>query len=319
MRLLSSLLLIALLLSGCQSPLVAKRNLRYEGRFDVDGSSYEFKSDYSCHYEDVSWLSERGRAWHNRAGGDRMKVVGRLSDGARYEVLPVRPGVGYGETCEAKSEAVATLLFIELPDNRAESFDRVTDRSAYHKVTFLESKFTFSGTESVPFEPQENWAVNKNTKVQTAKHYYSVWITEFAKENWADAAGLGVREYVKTKKIPWMGLEKKYPFVGWTKDDAAFARDHMGALRWPKSNFSLAPDINDRGTWATSSQFDGTVWQADPVRTEGSTDEMSTSLKAWVNYKGSRIEIPLKDYYRLLYDEQRDRIVKVRVEHIDLW
>jgi hypothetical protein len=46
---------------------------------------------------------------------------------------------------------------------------------------------------------------------------------------------------------------------------------------------------------------------------------MATSLKTWVNYKGSRIEVPLKDYYRLLYDEQRDRIVKVRVEHIDLW
>lgn len=317
MRIASLLILITLICSGCQFPLVTKRNLSYEGHFDVDGHRYDFKYDYSCHFEDVSWISERGASWHNRAGYGPIK--GQLLDGSRYEVRPARPHIGYGGTCEAKSEAVPTRLFIELKNNRVESFDRVSDRSPYHKITALESKFVFNGTESVPYEPQEKWGTNTNTTKQKATRYYTVWITEYTNENWSGPIGLGVREYINTKKIPWIGLAKNFPFSGWSNDDAQFAREYAQALRWPKSQVTLTPNINDKVTWVVDENSSNIIWLAEPLENNSSTNGVGSNFKTWINYKGNQIEVPLKHYYRLLYDEQRDRIIKVRIEHIDLW
>ena len=313
-------LFLALLIAGCQSPLVTMRRLSYEGRFAVDGNQYAFKSDYNCHYEDVSSFSERGPSWHNRAGSGQVKVIGRLSDGARYQVVPIRPSSGYNETCEDKTEAVATRLFIELADGRVESFDKIGDHSADHKVTLLESRFAFNGSAITSFEPQENWAGTKKAQPQAVTRYYTVWLSEYASDNWEKRPG--VREYIKTKKIPWIESGKSFPFNGWSNDDAEFAREHRGALRWKKLQTPLTPSADREEIWRLAAHASTIRWVLESIPADGAERSNRPNLKGltrWIEYKGSRIEIPIQHYYRLLYDEERDRIIQISVEHVDLW
>ena len=311
-----------LLLSACQSPLVAMRNLSFEGKFEVNGERHEFNVPYSCHYEDVSWLSERGASWHNRAGSGLVKVIGKLSDGSRFEVLPVRPRAGYGETCANQPEAVTARLFIELPNSNVESFDKPSSRSVIHKVTSLESSFAFKGTASAAYEPQEKWAINKRREAPATVRYYTVWVTEYGKENWGDRFGSGIRDFIEARKIPWLDRGTVFPFSAWSDNDVKFAREYRGALRWPTSQVSLTPSDDSNEIWSAGKSTGTIRWVLEPAAVNDAEKWRGATMdkfKRWIEYRGSRIEIPLKDYYRLLYDKERDRILQFRVEHVDLW
>lgn len=322
MRHLVAFAALVALLSACQSPLVTMRNLSYEGRFEVDGERHEFNKPFSCHYEDVSWVSERGASWHNRAGSGIVKVLGTLSDGSRFQVLPIFKWAGYGETCADQPESVSTRLYIELPSGRVESFDEPSSRATTHKVTALESRFVFKGTASAAYEPQENWAKNKRREAPASVRYYTVWVTEYGKDNWGDHFGPGIRDFIKTRKIPWLDSGTAFPFSAWSDDDVKFAREHRGALRWPAAQILLTPSTDTNEIWVVAKSAGTIQWLVEPVpendaeKLRGATMD---KFKRWIEYRGSRIEIPLKNYYRLLYDKERDRILQFRVEHVDLW
>lgn len=313
---------LVLLLSACQSPLVAMRNLSYEGKFEVNGEQYEFNVPYGCHYEDVSWISSRGASWHNRAGSGLVKVIGKLSDGSRFEVLPVRPWSGYGETCADQPEAATARLFIEQPTGRVESFDNPSSRPVTHKVTALESRFVFKGAAIAAYEPQENWATNKRREAPATVRYYTVWVTEYGKDNWEDRRRSGIRDFIDARKIPWLNSGTVYPFSRWSDDDVKFAREYRGALRWPASQVSLIPSADANEIWSAAKSAGTIQWVREPVPVNDEEKRRAATMdkfKRWIEYRGSRIEIPLKDYYRLLYDKERDRILQFRVEHVDLW
>lgn len=220
-----------LLLSACQLPLVAMRNFSYEGKFEVNGEQHEFNVPYSCHYENMNWVSSYGEHWHDRAEVS-LRVIGKLSDESRFAVRPVDNFGHYTKTCSNPPEAVATRLFVELPTGHVESFDKPGHRSATHHVTALESRFVFRGTRGAVFEPQENWEVNKRREAPEVVEYYSVWVTEYGKNNWEDRYGSGIRDFIEARKIPWLDDGTVFPFSEWSNDDAEFAREHRYALRW---------------------------------------------------------------------------------------
>ena len=287
----------------------------------MDGNKYNIKSDYSCHYEDFSWISSHGPVWHDRVSNDPVKVIGQLSDGGRYEVMPMVPWEGYGKSCQDKTESVTSRLFLELPGGRVESFDNVTNRPGIRRVTSIESKYIFHGTVGVPYEPSENWIINKNPANSTKVSYYAIVVAEYAKDNWKNR--LNLQEFIKTKKIPWLESGGNFPFTGWSNDDVLFAREHYDALRVPILQRVLKPSMVDNEVWSLGTSSGTITWLPEPVPTE---DEMrfgngaiSKTFKRWVDYRGVRIEVPLISYYRLIYDEQRDRIIKINVVHVDLW
>ena len=69
------------MLTACQLPLVEIRNVRYEVAFDVDGRTVTTKSDFTCHFEDVTWISTRGKSWNVRDGANAARILGELPDG----------------------------------------------------------------------------------------------------------------------------------------------------------------------------------------------------------------------------------------------
>jgi hypothetical protein len=308
-----------LFLSACQTPLVAKRDFSYEGKFEVNGEQHEFNIHYSCHYEDVSWISTRGPSWGNRAGSGSVKAVGKLTDGSRFEVLPLRPWTGYGETCANQTEAVTARLFIELPNGRVESFDKPNSHSETRRVSSLQSRFAFNGSALAVYEPQEKWDRNHRSETHASVRYYTVRVIEYGNNNWSDRLGASTKEFIETRKIPLLEAGKVFT---WSNDDIQIARKYRVPLRWPIAQLTLAPSAGPNETWSESKSTGAIQWVIEPKPTNDAEKWRGATMdkfKRWIEYRGSRIEMPLIDNYRLLYDKERDRIVQFRLERVDLW
>ena len=132
----------------------------------------------------------------------------------------------------------------------------------------------------------------------------------------------GIRDFIDARKIPWLNSGTVYPFSRWSDDDVKFAREYRGALRWPASQVSLIPSADANEIWSAAKSAGPIQWVREPVPVNDEEKRRAATMdkfKRWIEYRGSRIEIPLKDYYRLLYDKERDRILQFRVEHVDLW
>jgi hypothetical protein len=64
---------VLLLANGCvQAPLVPTRTISYEVTLSINGERRQVATQYQCHFEDVSWFSQRGSQWHIRASNTRI-------------------------------------------------------------------------------------------------------------------------------------------------------------------------------------------------------------------------------------------------------
>ena len=121
--------------------------------------------------------------------------------------------------------------------------------------------------------------------------------------------------------MPLLESGAAYPFEAWSDEDALFARAYRGALRWPVLRLPLTPDAGQLEIWRAQTT-ESVQWVPEPAiadERERWAAPMQPKFKRWVLYRGARIEVPITDYYRVLYDAERDRLVMFRVAHVSLW
>jgi hypothetical protein len=308
--------------SGCQlqSPLVPEMVRNYEGQFDLNGESYDFKYEYLCYYERPSWIFAGGAFWHRRNG--ELKIISSLSNGAKYQIQPIFSWSSDDIPCVKKDGPVESRLFIELSNGRVASFDKADDAYATFTLSALSSRISPVQTTFAKYQPPEKKGYPQTKKQSTS--YYSVWISEFASNNWSDLRGHGIREYIANGKIPRLKRNKEYPFFEWSDTDVAFAREHFGSLRWPQLVRPLLPDASAHETWKVSNDK-AAIWVKERISVDDSEKWGSATLKEpekfnrWTEYRGARIEVPLRSYYRLLYDEERNLLIKIYAQRVELW
>ena len=123
----------------------------------------------------------------------------------------------------------------------------------------------------------------------------------------------------------WFENGKSYPFTSWSDDDVAFAR--LRQLGTKIDGYTdAAPRIPLRmmgEEWVFSGDSHRAIqWRIEPVPANQNEEREATpssKFKRWIVFGNSRIEIPLRSYYRTFYQPEQDRLLEFRVEHVDLW
>lgn len=309
-------LLALLLLSGCQLPMVKTSNHSFSAKFIVDGKLYDLKTDYTCHYENTTWLSAHGYFWHIRDGISVVRVVGKLEDGSLFEVLPRSPYWNFS-FCHAGS--IDASLFIQSNDLQVESFNKSKGVSTTRNVQLIDTKLTYNSSGLGVFVEAQSWP----KQLTPTSSYYTVQATVYENSRWKNNPE--IVDLIKSKKILWLESANSYPFLAWSNNDKAFAKLRQGDDKIDGYNdsairFSLIPDGD---SWVfSSSNSNATKWRTEPLPSNLSEkNELTPSqkFKRWVVYGDTRIELPLRDYYRLFYEPEHDRLIEFRAEHVGLW
>lgn len=302
-------LFISLSLMSCQKPLVPLNDYAFETKVVVNGEEKYLKKQYQCHYEDLTWVSSRGPNWHNREGKYSIRVLGVLNDGFRFEALPYLNS--YRSECPEERKKVYTRLFVEIDESTVESFDRQRKHGTKHNIAIENSNIDITGTGISIFKEQSDWLRAKKPET----NYYTIYATYYKRINWKPASKID--SFIKSKKMEWFESGKSYPFTSWSSDDVTFAR-----LRKLNKNSSPRISLRLKGDeWIISNEKEHAIqWRIEPMYTDKS-DKLtpSTMLKQWIAFDGSRIEIPLKKYYRIFYHPKSDSLIEFRVEHVKLW
>lgn len=318
MKLAKLLAFFLLLLMGCQAPLVKTRNLTFESRFIVNGKPYDLKTDYTCHYEDLKWLSERGKDWHIRGGVSTVRIIGNLADGSLFEVLP-RPPYSDFSFCPDKTQTIDANIFIKLNDSQVESFNKNSITSANNTIKLLDARLSYSKSGVDKFVEVKNWPKQPNP----AQHFYSVQATIYNSTSWKNRPE--IVDLIRSKKIVWLKPGLTYPFSGWTNNDIEFARlrqydKNINGYDDPANRIPLVPN-GDSWLFVNPSR-DAVQWRIEPLPSSQSEEiglVPSQKFKRWIVYGDSRIELPLRNYYRLFYEPEYDRLIEFRAEHVALW
>lgn len=313
MKRLALLASIALLLSGCQSPLVATRSYSFDSTIKVNDKQYQTKTLYTCHHEDVTWISSRGKDWHIREGRDAVRAIGSLEDGMRFEILP-KPKDWSDNFCPGQTEPVDVRLFVERDDSKVESFDRLRDLSTTHNVELMDTKISLISLGLAKFVDHHEWPPRN----RPSKRYYTVHAIVYQSGAWKNEREIAA--LVNSKRILWLENGKAYPFSKWTENDVAFARLNLNRGSDRTLKLPLVPRDED---WVFSSADRNAIqWRLEPLPSSKSEEHElvpSAKFKRWIVFNDSRIEIPLRTYFRTFYQPEQDRLIEFRVEHVDLW
>lgn len=308
----------AILLSGCQSPIVAVRNFSFDSKFTVDGKLYDLKSPYACHHEDLTWISERGSDWHIREGDDKVRIVGTLDDGSVFEVLPYS-SLWRFSFCKESTSEINARLYIDSKNNLIESFDKIRNTSSIHSVQLISTKTTLIDSSLDTFVDHHNWP----KPTAAAKRYYTVRATIYENKAWNNRPE--IVDLIRSKEILWLEKGKPYPFTVWSQNDVALAR--TGLLNKiidgnADSTATLYLVPNGESWLFSGSKHNAIQWIIEPLPSNPSEERgavISSKFKQWVVYEGTNIELPLRSYYRVFYEPEYDRLIKFEVEHVNLW
>lgn len=310
--------LITSLLAGCQSPMVATRSYSFDTVVVANGKQYGLRKEYVCHHEDLTWISSRGKDWHIREGANTVRVLGLLDDGAKIQVMP-RAKFWNDRFCPDATAPADVRVFVELDESNVEGFDRLKSEGYQHKVTVVDSKIVSTGSGLASFVEHTDWP----KAPKAAKRYYTIYAAFYKREDWKHKPEID--SLIKSRRILWFEEGKVYPFTSWSDDDVAFAR-----LRQMDSRIDgytdAAPKMPLKATgedWALSGDSRRAIqWRIEPAPANQSEEREATpsaKFKRWIIFGNSRIEIPLRSYYRTFYQPEQDRLLEFRVEHVDLW
>lgn len=318
---------MALLMStGCvQLPLVAVRNVSHEIAFEVDGKLLKNAQDFRCHFEDLTWISSRGKDWHIRESVNATRVQGTLPTGNKYQAIVRQSNATYSslvdsEVCVSNSQAVESYLYVESRTGQVERFDQTRTLGSNLSIHNLQSRLTVLGEAADAFKEQKEWP----RSVRPSSRYYTIAMTIYERSQWSDLSD--VAALIRSGKIPPLNPDGIYPFENWSADDVAIARLRQaekrlnvyfptGAGKVPfKSNghaWTPAPNIREAIQYLESPNKANALQQG-PVTA-------ATTSKQWVLHNGSRIQVPLGTYYRFFYEPKLDRLVQFMSEEVDLW
>jgi len=298
--------------------MVTTRSYSFDATIVVSGKQYQVRTPYTCHHEDLTWISSRGKDWHIREGSSVVRAIGSLEDGARFEVLP-RPKHWNYSFCSDQTEPIDVRLFVEKDGSQVEAFDRLRNLSATRNVEFIETKISHVSSGLAPFIEHHDWP----SRISPAKRYYTVQAVIYQSAAWKNKPEIAA--LIASKKILWLENGKTYPFSTWAENDVAFARlrqydRDLNGYTDPTPRVPLVPKNED---WLFSSLDRNAVqWRLEPLPSNKSEEQErvpSEKFKRWIVFKDSRIEIPLRNYYRTFYQPEHDRLLEFWVEHVDLW
>jgi hypothetical protein len=302
-----------LLLAACQSPVVPVRNYTYNATFIADGRKYALSTSYQCHYEDLAWWSERGPGWHIRKGVAAIRIIGQLADGTAFEVLPFAstPDV----FCSEHGGPIESQLFIATPDAGVASVGLSTDRIVPHKARLLQAALSFLGTDSGVFAAHKDWP----TPTVPKQHFYRVQATYYDASLWKQDQN--VLNMVGNKTIRWLDDARVWPFTEWTADDVAFARARQGnewlngyddaGKRFPVALVGEAWRFNGPNN-------DVLIWRPAPAPPDVK-HWSEPGITRWVEYDGHQIELSIRAFNRIFYEQKSQRLVEFRAVHVGLW
>lgn len=298
--------------------MVATRSYSFDTSFLVSGKQYDLKTTFTCHHEDLTIISTRGKDWHIREGSRAVRTIGSLEDGTRFEVLP-RPKHWNYSFCPEQTEQIDVRLFVEGSGSQIESFDKFRNVSAARIVEFMDSKLSYVGSGIAAFIEQQNWP----SSVRPTKRYYTIQAVVYDSAVWKNKPQ--IVELIKNKKIIWLENGKTYPFTTWSANDVSFAR-----LRQFDPSINGYTDLTPRlplvpegEAWSFSTVNRNAIqWRLEPVPSNTNEEREvvpSEKFKRWIAFRDIRIEIPLRKFYRTFYQPEDDRLLEFRVEHVDLW
>lgn len=325
---------VVVLLLGCQLPIVPVKNIAYEVSFKDNGTLYQLKSEYKCHYEDIGMLSARGPKWHIRGDVDPTRFIGVLSDGSRFEVRPMDKDGAFSADptwkCPDSTKELETAIDVETRRNPSliEEFTASRSVSSSHRIQVLDSKLRFGGVSVDTFD--ESLANTNGSPARSGTRYYRIVLTVLPNTDYT--AWVGLQKFIHQKHMLWFSKGSEYPYREFGPDDRAFIDHFDGIFDWKSNSAGThAPRAEgvvnyfgdpDADTWiiSRSSSNAASTWVLKPqTRDEVIGGQKSEWFKTkWIVYEGSRIEIDL-DTMRVFYDPDRNEIIRFGIEKIGLW
>jgi hypothetical protein len=315
-------LALTCLLCACQSPVVPVRKLAYVVAFEVNGTTYQLKTVYQCHLEDVAWVSERGAEWHIRSPA-LIRALGVIADGSKVEAQPIDPrftDFSPAVRCTDHDVAIYSVLFVAwAPDvSWIAGVDSLHSNLAGNKIQITESKVEFLGSTYGIFQPAGE-SVDPSHQPR-GSDYYTISAEILAGDE-IDRRHL--RDYVNGRKSIWLQEGKTLEFVRWDDEDVDAARKYEKQLNLYGSGGFLICGQKKGDTWAielNSSQ--AMQWYPSGItdpRQDRFIGHEEAIPRQWVLYKQSRIQLPLALYQtRNFYDPAVDQLVLLHVDHADL-
>ncbi|NHR06523.1 hypothetical protein HA052_15125 [Chromobacterium haemolyticum] len=307
-------LLLTPFIAACQPPVVPLKSYSFNVKFDVNGKLYEVNEKFKCHYEDVSWISTKGAEWHIREGTDMVRGYGAIDNDVSFEIIPKQPWPK--SFCFDSSGPVDVQVFIKKKNGLVESFDKNRVVSSSYNFRLVDARINL-----------RTWGVGffekKHKFLELAlKPYYAVSVNFYGEDKWGrneEAA-----DFVDKKKIIWFEKNKAYPFKGWGRDDMEFSR-----LRWDddglKADGAAAEQsvLKPKGdVWIISaSNIEAINWLQESTEDESEKGIESASPEkrsSWVNYKGSKIEVPIRLYERIFYEPEENSLVEFVAQTVEL-
>lgn len=305
---------IAISLFGCQSPLVMTKKFSLQAKFIANGKEYGAETNYTCHYEDLTWISSRGADWHIREGIYQAKISGKLEDGRSFQILPIPKDWSY-KFCPSGPDALQARLFVESQNSRIDSFDEDKNLSATDNIKLIDTKITITGAGLSSFVEQKEWP---HLPAPT-KRYFTVHAKIYENLLWKNR--LDIAKLIESKKILWFEKNKSYPFSEWSDNDVKFARMRSSYFDKLAPQFYLMVE-ND--VWIIPDSKNKAIqWERQPMPLndeERNQRSPSQKFKRWISYRGSLIEVPINgSYYRLFYEPEYDRLIMFASEHVALF
>jgi len=278
------LLLCCAQLCGCQAPIVPARLMTYKADAVIDGKTVHLQKDYACHYEDISYFSEKGSSWHVRTGWQDIRVEGVLADGTPFELVPDKiTGRNRLFFCDAEDTQRPSRLFLHTGPAQALGFDALHTASPAHTIALgaahTDSRLSFADV----FRARQG-----GLDVPGAQYYHSVWAAVIPASVWRsnqELAALVDGEHVMwlepghapTRELAPEAREKRYRFVKLAMADKTIAayRERAAELSFERRD----------GVWRPAGRQDEAVtWFAD------ASDAGSGRGTVAVEYAGVRLD-----------------------------
>jgi hypothetical protein len=314
---------------------ISVRHYRYESSLRGDRRNYHLSVEYQCRLEGNPTAAFNQLEWRLQGGMNGLKLSGKLPDGSAFKVRPLHMDWRIWDknagTCPDSTTSIDSEIWVTSVGSppRIERFDAGHAASKDHQLQLIESRLVLDKTDSVPpGTPDSRPPPYTGDRPQ----YYAVEMISVPAASVSSQKGL--KEFTEQKRIPWLARGQSYPFTAWSDNDVAFARSYTGIFTTEDDRRGgPGKDVDGLESYYASPAND--EWRIDRGHRELASQwlllpdkkdadkrvpppDPATMTKTWIVYDGARVEIPLFDYYRVLYDPERDEYVQFSINRRDV-
>jgi hypothetical protein len=311
-------------LSGCRIPVVQKREFQYVVSLRTGERTFGLSGNFTC-YLRGEFLDMRGPRWAPVTGTGvavhnyDIAVRGETASGTEFEGHPFAGGQILGERiCDGTGGSIGSRVFFREPG--APNFHSIDmDQGAtasFGEIRVLSSAlnlvYTGHSLEVAAKRAQDDEIVHRTH----SQPWYSISARILRMR---DLPVRGLRPYVEATPRIWIGQNRTLPFDEAARRELSPSFDFREAL-WPHSHLTrgdlLMEPSSAAGEWEVNELQGWAPFPGDPVNyTDLSRAATGQFPTCWIDYRGSRIEMPLALLaWRFAYDPSRDVVVVFRIE-----